>query len=97
MRAPRCRNCWGGKYGEMSTLGNYLFQSFNFRSKNKLRPFYSLVAARQYGLTFLQVESSVTAEAFYQSLGYKVRERGEHTLRGRIPMACVKMEKQLVT
>ncbi|MBB1492234.1 MULTISPECIES: manganese catalase family protein [unclassified Paracoccus (in: a-proteobacteria)] len=35
----------GGKYGEMSTLGNYLFQSFNFRSKNKLRPFYELVAA----------------------------------------------------
>jgi Mn-containing catalase len=35
----------GGKYGEMSTLGNYMFQSFNFRSKNKLRPFYSLVAA----------------------------------------------------
>src|SRR4051812_48034061 len=35
----------GGKYGEMSTLGNYLFQSFNFRSKNKLRPFYSLVAS----------------------------------------------------
>ena len=35
----------GGKYGEMSTLGNYLFQSFNFRSKNKLKPFYSLVAS----------------------------------------------------
>lgn len=35
----------GGKYGEMSTLGNYLFQSFNFRSKSKLKPFYSLVAA----------------------------------------------------
>jgi Mn-containing catalase len=35
----------GGKYGEMSTLGNYLFQSFNFRSKNKLRPFYELVAS----------------------------------------------------
>jgi Mn-containing catalase len=35
----------GGKYGEMSTLGNYLFQSFNFRSKNKLRSFYSLVSA----------------------------------------------------
>jgi Mn-containing catalase len=34
----------GGKYGEMSTLGNYLFQSFNFRSKSKLRSFYSLVA-----------------------------------------------------
>ena len=35
----------GGKYGEMSTLGNYMFQSFNFRSKAKLKPFYSLVAA----------------------------------------------------
>src|SRR3954452_21033467 len=35
----------GGKYGEMSTLGNYMFQSFNFRSKLKLRPFYSLVAS----------------------------------------------------
>ena len=35
----------GGKYGEMSTLGNYMFQSFNFRTKSKLRPFYSLVAA----------------------------------------------------
>lgn len=35
----------GGKYGEMSTLNNYLFQSFNFRSKSKLRPFYDLVAS----------------------------------------------------
>jgi Mn-containing catalase len=34
----------GGKYGEMSTLGNYMFQSFNFRSKSKLSSFYSLVA-----------------------------------------------------
>src|SRR4051812_9896738 len=34
----------GGKYGEMSTLNNYLFQSFNFRSKSKLKAFYSLVA-----------------------------------------------------
>ena len=35
----------GGKYGEMSTLNNYMFQSFNFRSKAKLRPFYSIVAS----------------------------------------------------
>jgi Mn-containing catalase len=35
----------GGKYGEMSTLGNYMFQSFNFRSKDNLKPFYSLVAS----------------------------------------------------
>lgn len=35
----------GGKYGEMSTLGNYMFQSFNFRNKTKLKPFYSLVSS----------------------------------------------------
>lgn len=35
----------GGKFGEMSTLNNYLFQSFNFRSKTKLKPFYDLVAS----------------------------------------------------
>ncbi|MGK9168107.1 manganese catalase family protein [Inquilinus limosus] len=34
----------GGKFGEMSTLNNYFFQSFNFRDKGKLKPFYSLVA-----------------------------------------------------
>jgi len=41
----------GGKFGEMSTLNNYLYQSFNFRGKSKLRPFYDLVA-------------SITAEEF---------------------------------
>jgi Mn-containing catalase len=35
----------GGKFGELSTLNNYLFQSFNFRSKKQLRPFYDLVAS----------------------------------------------------
>ncbi|WNS45682.1 manganese catalase family protein [Paenibacillus sp. MMS20-IR301] len=35
----------GGKFGEMSTLNNYLFQSFNFRSKKKLKPFYDLVTS----------------------------------------------------
>jgi Mn-containing catalase len=35
----------GGKFGEMSTLMNYTFQSFNFRGRKKLRPFYDLVAS----------------------------------------------------
>ena len=35
----------GGKYGEMSTPGNYMLQSFNFRNKTALRPFYSLVSS----------------------------------------------------
>ncbi|AYA37090.1 manganese catalase family protein [Hymenobacter oligotrophus] len=42
----------GGKFGEMSTLMNYTFQSFNFRGRKRLRPFYELVAsiaAEEYG------------------------------------------------
>jgi Mn-containing catalase len=34
----------GGKFGEMSTFMNYTFQSFNFRGRSKMRPFYDLVA-----------------------------------------------------
>jgi Mn-containing catalase len=41
----------GGKFGEMSTLNTYMFQSFNFRHKKKFRPFYELIA-------------SITAEEF---------------------------------
>ena len=41
----------GGKFGEMSTLMNYTFQSFNFRGRERLRPFYALtsaIAAEEY-------------------------------------------------
>jgi Mn-containing catalase len=43
--AAALQDLLGGKYGEMSTLGNYMFQSFNFRNKTKLKPFYSLVSS----------------------------------------------------
>lgn len=42
----------GGKFGEMSTLMNYTFQSFNFRGREEYRPFYDLIAniaAEEYG------------------------------------------------
>ena len=51
--------------------------------------------ARSKGLSYLQLDSSVTAEAFYASRGYSVCGRGEHTLRSGRQMACVKMEKVL--
>src|SRR5688572_16127086 len=35
----------GGRFGEMSTLNNYLHQSVAFKEKKKLRPFYELVAS----------------------------------------------------
>ncbi len=34
----------GGRFGEMSTLMNYTYQSFNFRGRKELKPFYDLVA-----------------------------------------------------
>src|SRR5690348_11646714 len=42
----------GGKFGEMSTFMNYTYQSFNFRSRQKARPFYDLlasIAAEEFG------------------------------------------------
>ena len=42
----------GGKFGEMSTLMNYTFQSFNFRGRDTMKPFYDLIAnigAEEYG------------------------------------------------
>jgi len=35
----------GGRFGEMSTLMNYTFQSFNFRGRSKMRPFYDVIAS----------------------------------------------------
>ncbi len=51
--------------------------------------------ARERGLATLELDATVTAEAFYAALGYSVREYGEHVLRGQ-RMACVKMYKKLV-
>ncbi|MCX7739619.1 MAG: manganese catalase family protein [Meiothermus sp.] len=34
----------GGRFGEMSTLMNYMYQSFNFRGKTALKPYYDLIA-----------------------------------------------------
>jgi putative acetyltransferase len=51
--------------------------------------------ARSHGLTHLQLDASLTSEPFYLSLGYKVRERGEHVLRAGLRMASVKMEKHI--
>ena len=42
--ASAVQELMGGRFGEMSTLMNYLFQSINFRGRQKARPFYDLVA-----------------------------------------------------
>src|SRR5829696_3671241 len=50
--AKAVQELMGGRFGEMSTLMNYTFQSFNFRGRQQARPFYDLVAniaAEEYG------------------------------------------------
>jgi Mn-containing catalase len=50
--ASAVQELMGGRFGEMSTLMTYTFQSFNFRSRQGARPFFDLIAniaAEEYG------------------------------------------------
>src|SRR3954453_6074011 len=50
--AAAVQELMGGRFGEMSTLMTYTTQSFNFRAKQKARPFFDLIAniaAEEYG------------------------------------------------
>jgi putative acetyltransferase len=53
-------------------------------------------AARERGLSMLELDSSITAEAFYRKHGYEERERSEHILQNGRRMACIKMRKSLL-
>ncbi|MCW2973056.1 MAG: manganese catalase [Thermoleophilia bacterium] len=59
----------GGKFGEMSTFLNYTFQSFNFRDRQKARPFFDLIsniAAEEFGhieLVAATINSMLTDDA----------------------------------
>jgi putative acetyltransferase len=53
-------------------------------------------AARKRGLSMLELDSSITAEAFYRKQGYEARERSQHILHNGQRMACVKMRKSLL-
>ena len=45
MRVPRCRSCSAANAARFATLDDYMYQSFNFRSKSKLRAIYDVVAS----------------------------------------------------
>jgi Mn-containing catalase len=67
--AKNVQELMGGRFGEMSTLMNYTFQSFNFRGKQTARPFYDLIAniaAEEYGhieLVAATINSMLTGAA----------------------------------
>lgn len=42
--AAAVQELMGGRFGEMTTLNTYMYQSFNFRQRGKLRPYYALIA-----------------------------------------------------
>src|SRR3954469_17997304 len=50
--AQAVQELMGGRFGEMSTLMNYTFQSFNFRNRQGARQFFAVIAniaAEEYG------------------------------------------------
>ena len=50
---------------------------------------------REVGLARLELASSLNAERFYASFGYRVRERSDVALRNGHRLPCVWMEKDL--
>jgi len=75
----------GGRFGEMSTLMNYTFQSFNFRGRAELRPFYDLIAniaAEEYG--HIEVVGATIGAMLTGTDGRDVIEHGNphHVLKG---------------
>ena len=42
--AKNVQELLGGRFGEMSTLMNYTFQSFNMRGRDQIKPFYALIS-----------------------------------------------------
>ena len=73
----------GGKFGDVSTLVNYTFQSFNFRGKKRLKPFYDLtasIAGEEYSIADMAIwpwygnivlGNAYDAAEFLDANGYK--------------------------
>lgn len=50
--------------------------------------------AKAEGLTYFQLNGTITAEPFYHALGYSSLGRIEQPTRGGLPMAAVRMKKE---
>lgn len=49
------------------------------------------------GLSYLKLDASINAEAFYRKQGFEVIEHSNHRLASGQEMACVKMQKTLIS
>ena len=78
--AKAVQELMGGRFGEMSTFMNYTIQSFSFRDRDELRPFFDLIAniaAEEFG----HIEA-VGATITSMLTGASVRDIVEHGLSG---------------
>src|SRR5690349_23561043 len=83
--AATVQELMGGKFGEMSTLMNYTFQSFNYRYRQGTRPFYDLIAniaAEEYGHIELVAATSNTMLTGVSSDDAKSEAYKKHYLFG---------------
>ena len=71
--AAAVKELLGGRFGEMSTLMNYMYQSFNFRGRDKLRPYYALIA----NIATEELGHIELVAATINSLLHGVRSQGE--------------------
>ena len=87
-------------YGELVTKENLLGACYVLSSAGGKGVGRSIVAeleriAREHGITYLQVDSSLNAEWFYLCCGYRITERAKHIMPSGSVMDCVKMYKDL--
>src|SRR3954465_15947739 len=86
----------GGKFGEMSTLMNYTFQSFNFRNRQGARPFYDLIAniaAEEYGHIELVAAAINTMLTGADTAGARPRNAQQFVAGGKSAMPQDSMGK----
>lgn len=92
--AAAVQELMGGKFGEMSTLMNYTFQSFNFRGKKQYRPFYDLlcnIATEEYS----HIEAVAAAINLLLTGATKRTDRNKPS--GKTAKSAAKKAKNVVT
>jgi len=87
-------------YGELVTKKNLLGACYVLSSAGGKGVGRAIVAeleriAREHGITYLQLDSSMNAERFYLNCGYRITERTKHIMPSGSVMDCVKMHKDL--
>lgn len=87
-------------YGELEPAKNLLRGCYVLSSAGGRGIGTSIVTeleriARQKGLKYIRIDSSINAEPFYSRCGYQIIEHSKYTLESGTIIDCVKMRKDL--